>query len=79
LKVIYSEDPAALHAISELLLLQEQARSFGALAVNYSHVLAEAAQSGQMFGVRRFASERLGARRADRAALVRRSRSRSWP
>ena len=27
LKVIYSEDPAALQAISELLLLQEQARS----------------------------------------------------
>ena len=27
LKVIYSEDPAALQAIADLLLLQEQARS----------------------------------------------------
>ena len=60
-----------MHAISELLLLQEQARSMvrqasyarwrggvlkpagvqGELAVNYSHALAQAAQSGQMFGV----------------------------
>jgi hypothetical protein len=68
LKVIYSEDPAALHAISELLLLQEQARSFGSLAVNYSHVLAEAAQSGQMFGVSMRRCSRVVALRADLAA-----------
>ena len=76
LKVIYSEDPAALQAIADLLLLQEQTRSMvrhatcarcagrsahacgvliaqGELAMNYSHALAQAAQSGQMFGVRR--------------------------
>ena len=64
--------------MSELLLLQEQARSMvrlrrlqernicadalpiaqSELAMSYSHTLAESAQSGQMFGVRRVAATR---------------------
>ena len=50
LKVIYSEDPAVLEAITELLLLHEQARSLGELTLSYSQTLAECAQGGQMFG-----------------------------
>jgi hypothetical protein len=60
LKVIYSEDPAALGAMTEVLLLYEQARSLSELASSYSHSLADAAQSAQMFGdsLQRLAAKR---------------------
>jgi len=60
LKVIYSEDPAALGAMTEALLLYEQARSLSELASSYSHSLADAAQSAHMFGdsLQRLAAKR---------------------
>lgn len=60
LKVIYSEDPAALAAMTEVLLLYEQARSLSELASSYSHSLADAAQSAHMFGdsLQRLAAKR---------------------
>jgi len=50
LRVIYSEDPAALDAMTELLLLHEQARSLGELTTGYGQALAECAQAGNSFG-----------------------------